>query len=85
MTVPSVREQDSDSRPDSLVKAVDAKLRSGELETYFYYFKSIGIGKFSIFVLFCALNVFCSSFSRKCSFQVFRDPSILIDISRDMA
>ena len=74
--VASTQEKDFESR-----KAVDTKNRTGELDTYWYYFKSIGFGKFSIFVMFCAMNVFCSSFSRKCPFT---DLQTTVNTNRDL-
>ena len=76
VAVVSIQGKDSESR-----KAVDTDARTGELDTYWYYFRSIGFGKFSIFVMFCAMNVFCSCFSRKYSFT---DLQTTINTNRDL-
>jgi hypothetical protein len=43
----------------------DLTRQTGDLTVYSYYFKSVGFWKMLIFVFFCFLNVFSSSFSRK--------------------
>ncbi|KAG9243909.1 putative ATP-binding cassette transporter [Calycina marina] len=43
---------------------VEPYTQVGERATCRYYLKHIGIGKLLIFVLFCAINSFCSSFSQ---------------------
>ncbi|KAG0653052.1 abc multidrug transporter B [Hyphodiscus hymeniophilus] len=41
----------------------DLARQSGDIQVYKYYFKSIGIPKFLLFVSFCILFAFCGSFS----------------------
>jgi hypothetical protein len=41
----------------------DLTRQSGDVDLYKYYYKTIGFRRFSVFILFCILNVFSGSFS----------------------
>lgn len=53
------------SKTEAEIEAKDLQRKTGDLEVYKYYFKSIGSAKLVVFVVFVLLNVLSSSFSRK--------------------
>ncbi len=58
------------SKVASEVEARDLARQTGDMAVYRYYFKSIGLAKFLIFVFFVLVYVFSSSFSRKGSVRI---------------
>jgi len=54
-------------------EAKDLARKSGDMNVYKYYLRSVGFVNMSVFVCFCVLNVFCGSFSGRLTCDVTLD------------